>query len=244
MVREPRVVWVGVGATIRGMSRSERAWANWWGLVAAQERSGLSVRRFCIERGLAASSLFAWRRKLGEAEATRAGRQGGAGRERSAPTGATPGRRPAFVEAMIAREVASAPARDLRDRATPDDWRWGGAGGVAVELACGRRIIVRRGFDHHLLRVEARRLNATIVFYDDSGFMLRPLVRQTWSPREVTLIVRCWDRRDRLADAGAGPRATCRSGRRVGSHKFETRSGSDPNPAVKQRGCQPERMRV
>lgn len=28
----------------------------------------------------------------------------------------------------------------------------GGAGGVAVELACGRRIIVQRGFDAHLLR--------------------------------------------------------------------------------------------
>lgn len=29
--------------------------------------------------------------------------------------------------------------------------------------------------------------------------MLRPLVRQTWSLRGVTPIVRCWDRRDRLS---------------------------------------------
>jgi transposase len=48
----------------------------------------------------------------------------------------------------------------------------------------------------------ARRLNATVVFYDESGFMLRPLVRQTWSPRGVTPIVRCWDRRDRLSVIG------------------------------------------
>lgn len=32
--------------------------------------------------------------------------------------------------------------------------------------------------------------------------MLRPLVRQTWSPRGVTPIVRCWDRRDRLSVIG------------------------------------------
>lgn len=41
------------------------------------------------------------------------------------------------------------------------------------------------------------------MFYDESGFMLRPLVRQTWSPRGVTPIVRCWDRRDRLSVIGA-----------------------------------------
>lgn len=48
----------------------------------------------------------------------------------------------------------------------------------------------------------ARRLNATIVFYDESGFMLRPLVRQTWAPRGRTPIIRCWDRRDRLSVIG------------------------------------------
>lgn len=49
----------------------------------------------------------------------------------------------------------------------------------------------------------ARRLNATIAFYDESGFMLRPLVRRSWAPRGVTPIVRCWDRRDRLSVIGA-----------------------------------------
>lgn len=32
--------------------------------------------------------------------------------------------------------------------------------------------------------------------------MLRPLVRRSWSPRGVTPIVRCWDRRDRLSVIG------------------------------------------
>lgn len=41
------------------------------------------------------------------------------------------------------------------------------------------------------------------MFYDESGFMLRSLVRQTWAPRGVTPIVRCWDRRDRLSVIGA-----------------------------------------
>jgi transposase len=49
----------------------------------------------------------------------------------------------------------------------------------------------------------ARRLNATIVFYDESGFMLRPLVRRSWALRGQTPIVRCWDRRDRLSVIGA-----------------------------------------
>ncbi len=49
----------------------------------------------------------------------------------------------------------------------------------------------------------ARRLNATIAFYDESGFMLQPLVRRTWAPRGQTPIIRCWDRRDRLSVIGA-----------------------------------------
>lgn len=40
------------------------------------------------------------------------------------------------------------------------------------------------------------------MFYDESGFMLRPLVRRTWALRGCTPIVRCWDRRDRLSVIG------------------------------------------
>ncbi|MCC6284962.1 MAG: transposase [Phycisphaerales bacterium] len=48
----------------------------------------------------------------------------------------------------------------------------------------------------------ARRLNATTVFLDESGFMLQPLVRRSWAPRGQTPILRCWDRRDRLSVIG------------------------------------------
>lgn len=50
---------------------------------------------------------------------------------------------------------------------------------------------------------KARRLNATLVFLDESGFMLQPLVRRSWAPRGQTPILRCWDRRDRLSVIGA-----------------------------------------
>lgn len=49
---------------------------------------------------------------------------------------------------------------------------------------------------------KARRLNATIVFLDESGFMLQPLVRRSWAPRGQTPVIRCWDRRDRLSVIG------------------------------------------
>jgi transposase len=38
-----------------------------------------------------------------------------------------------------------------------------------------------------------------IGFLDESGFMLQPVVRRTWSRRGVTPSLRCWDRRDRLS---------------------------------------------
>lgn len=49
----------------------------------------------------------------------------------------------------------------------------------------------------------ARRLNATLAFLDESGFMLQPLVRRSWAPRGQTPVIRCWDRRDRLSVIGA-----------------------------------------
>lgn len=50
---------------------------------------------------------------------------------------------------------------------------------------------------------KARRLNATVAFLDESGFMLQPLVRRSWAPRGQTPVIRCWDRRDRLSVIGA-----------------------------------------
>ncbi len=42
-----------------------------------------------------------------------------------------------------------------------------------------------------------------MVFLDESGFMLQPLVRRTWAPRGQTPILRQWDRRDRLSAISA-----------------------------------------
>ena len=52
------------------------------------------------------------------------------------------------------------------------------------------------------IKKKARRLNATIAFLDESGFMLQPLVRRSWAPHGQTPILRCWNRRDRLSAIG------------------------------------------
>jgi hypothetical protein len=51
---------------MRGMNKASMAAREKWSrIVESQQRSGMSVARFCDERGLWASSFFAWRRKLG-----------------------------------------------------------------------------------------------------------------------------------------------------------------------------------
>jgi len=42
-----------------------------------------------------------------------------------------------------------------------------------------------------------------MVFLDESGFMLQPVLRRTWAPRGRTPILRQWDRRDRLSTISA-----------------------------------------
>lgn len=44
----------------------DSAEARWRVLVDAQRASGMTVKAFCAARGIAASSLFAWRRRLAE----------------------------------------------------------------------------------------------------------------------------------------------------------------------------------
>jgi hypothetical protein len=109
--------------------RSETAWAKWRGLVAAQEASGLSVHGFCDEHGIPASSMFAWRRKL-----------------RDAVFGAA-ARRPGFVEVVRERAVTGGERVDRGGR----PHRGGRGSTLAIELDCGRRIVLERGFDRHLL---------------------------------------------------------------------------------------------
>ena len=49
--------------------RKTEAWAKWRGLVSEQKQSGQSVAAFCRERGLRSGQLFAWKKRLREAEA-------------------------------------------------------------------------------------------------------------------------------------------------------------------------------
>ncbi len=51
-------------AKMFGMNRSESARTKWSRVIREQRKSGLSVKGFCGERNIPASSLFAWRRKL------------------------------------------------------------------------------------------------------------------------------------------------------------------------------------
>ena len=49
----------------------------------------------------------------------------------------------------------------------------------------------------------ARRGGRGIAFIDESGLMLQPVVRRTWSPRGRTPIIKSWDRHDRLSAISA-----------------------------------------
>src|SRR6266702_6231680 len=47
------------------------AWVKWRGLVSEQIESGKRVAAFCRERGLTVSQLFAWKKRLRDAEAAK-----------------------------------------------------------------------------------------------------------------------------------------------------------------------------
>jgi len=49
----------------------------------------------------------------------------------------------------------------------------------------------------------AKEQGRSIVFIDESGFMLEPLVRRTWAPSGARPVVRTWHKHDRLSVASA-----------------------------------------
>lgn len=75
------------------MRRSEGREAFWRGEVGRQATSGLSVRRFCEERGLSEPSFYAWRRTLQERD--------------QATTQQVAG--PAFVPVLLAPQAGASP---------------------------------------------------------------------------------------------------------------------------------------
>lgn len=112
-------------------------------MIRRQLASGLSVAQFCRQRGVAVSSLFAWKRRLGCV-----------GIAATVP----------FVEARIVESgdggVVSAAGSRAADSsvsgppgtgsaADPDGAWW--ADVIEIRLRCGRRVRVGRGFDRGLL---------------------------------------------------------------------------------------------
>lgn len=59
------------------------------------------------------------------------------------------------------------------------------------------RALASRGLAAH--EKNATRSGRSIVFVDESGFMLQPTVQRTWAPRGQTPLHKSWDRRDRLS---------------------------------------------
>jgi hypothetical protein len=64
----------------------------------------------------------------------------------------------------------------------------------------GRAVAERRLASY---QKKAKRLGASIVFIDETGFRLQPVNRRTWAPCGQTPIQRAWDRYDRLSVIGA-----------------------------------------
>lgn len=58
-----------------------------------------------------------------------------------------------------------------------------------------------RGFSKDKKTAEEE--GATLVFLDESGFMLTPTVRRTFAPRGKTPIMPCWERHDRITAISA-----------------------------------------
>jgi transposase len=59
---------------------------EWAGRIAAQQRSGISVKQFCKEQGLTEYSFYAWRKRLREKQTVRFALVERAGQRPEAPT--------------------------------------------------------------------------------------------------------------------------------------------------------------
>ena len=75
----------------KGRSRDRGREAEWRRVVREQKRSGLSVRAFCREHGVAESAFYCWRRELRRRRAEQEQRRENAGDSR-----------PAFVPVHVA----------------------------------------------------------------------------------------------------------------------------------------------
>lgn len=104
----------------------------WRRLLRQWQRSGLTGRDFCAERGLNEPSFYAWRREIARRDQEQANPSQRATRPQATATSADPPL-PTFVKVAVAA-VASSP------------------GVLEVVVAHGRRVRVAPGFDAQLLR--------------------------------------------------------------------------------------------
>ena len=103
----------------------------WRGHIESRQASGLSVRRFCAEQALSASSFYWWRSEL-------------ARRDAQAATERTPSEpRVALTEVRLIGAPAATQPNSVCDIEP--------SVGIEVHLCTGRRIGVGRGFDEPTL---------------------------------------------------------------------------------------------
>ena len=110
---------------------AEASRRRWVEIIGRQRASGIEVGRFCRREGLAPSTFFAWRRRLGDGR----GLEDSCGAVRREDSNGA-----AFVEVVAAGESAAGRGDGVT------------ASGVEICLGNGRRIGVARSFDPQTLR--------------------------------------------------------------------------------------------
>lgn len=113
---------------------------RWRMLLDEQRASGLPISVFCRQRGIAQSTLFAWRRKLG-----------GVGGVGAATFQAVTVMSETAATSSAATSSSPSPATSRSSRRRADDDDACGASAIELRLAGDRRLLVHRGFDRRLL---------------------------------------------------------------------------------------------
>lgn len=122
-----------VSESQQNQRKKPEAATRWRKLLEDQHVSGLPITAFCRERGIAASSLFAWRRRL------------------------TRGSEETFKPVTVVAD-AGRRRREDRDDAATGAIELPAASFIELCLRGERRLIVRPGFDRQLLHDVLRAL--------------------------------------------------------------------------------------
>ena len=116
----------------QNQGKKDAAAARWRRLVEDHRVSGLPVSAFCRDRGIAQSSLFAWRRRLARGEMGKFVQVKAAAADEPKSRAVADGGRDGSIDALPAASFVETSFIELR-------------------LSGDRRLILRRGFDRQLL---------------------------------------------------------------------------------------------